>query len=99
VSESLWKLPSPSDFGGIHPDGLAWLSLAGAFAGRLECFGEFGGGGVFDFEGELYGVAGRMRVMVYALAAAGAFELGRQDYDFFDLLGLFFFHSLITLLL
>ena len=82
MSESLWKLSSPSDFGGIHPDGLAWLSLAGAFVGRLECFGEFGGGGIFDFAWELYGVAGRMRFMVYALATARAFELGRQDCDF-----------------
>ena len=81
MSESLWKLPSPSDFGGIHPDGLAWLSLAGAFACRLECFGEFGGGSVFDFAWKFFGMDGGKRAMAHALVAAGAFELGRQNYD------------------
>ena len=84
MPESLWKLSSAGQLSGLDPHGLAWFCLAFATPGGVECFGEFGGGGVFDFEGELYGVAGRMRVMVFALAAAGAFELGRQDYVFFD---------------
>jgi hypothetical protein len=84
MSKPFWKLFSASQPSGLDPDGMARFCLAFATLGGVERFGEFGGGGIFDFAWELYGVAGRVRVLVYALAAAGAFELGRQDYDFVD---------------